>query len=189
LKIGQMNPLQETETTQRQDDHPQQSQQQCGNKNNNNSNPEDDDDYNNNNTKTTIPSSHQPSDINSKMISVEDHEGILKRIQEEHEATVKRLQLEIERLKDYDTVINTKEEPDDDIKESKRELQQEDINEGLSRPEQLYGNRKRTKIEPSSNKLDAKWQARYDELKQFQETHGHCNVPTTDEAYKELSKW
>jgi hypothetical protein len=157
-----MNPLQQKDTSERQDDHPKQNQE-CSN----HSNPGD---------QTAI------SDTNLGMISMEDHEDTVKRIQEKHEATVKRMQLEIERLKDFVKSDN------EETKDTKRDV--EEITTDIpNRSGESQGNRKRPKNEPTAKKYDAKWQTRYNELKEFHETHGHCNVPTNDDNYKELSKW
>ena len=39
------------------------------------------------------------------------------------------------------------------------------------------------------NALESTWMTRYNELKQFQATRGHCNVPSDDSANKELGMW
>jgi hypothetical protein len=171
-----MNQLQGTDTAQCQDDHAQQ-HQECS-------------DHSDAGHLTEIPSPLQPSlqDVhppgtNVKMISIQDHEDTIKRIHEDHEATVKQLQLEIDRLK---ALVQSDSE---ESKETKRKLQELPKEVLSSTTGNAHGSRKRPKTEPPSNKHDVKWQARYNELKLFQETHGHCNVPTNDEAYKELSKW
>jgi hypothetical protein len=168
-----MNPVQQADTTQQQDGHPQQDQQCVKHSNSGATSP----------LQAPLQDGDPPGN-DSKMISMEDHEDTVKRIHEGHEATVKRLQLEIERL---NGLVNVAQE---DTKETKHNLEEsiDEVSSSLGKPQ---GNRKRPKTEPSasSNKHDVKWQTRFEELKQFQESHGHCNVPTSDEAYKELSKW
>ena len=39
------------------------------------------------------------------------------------------------------------------------------------------------------NVPDSTWMVRYEELKQFKATRGHCNVPSDDSANKELGTW
>ena len=73
----------------------------------------------------------------------------------------------------------------------------------VGRQRQDYRKRKEGKVSPMAddrinllekigfvwNALESTWMARYNELKQFQESHGHCNVPRDYSANKELGLW
>ncbi|KAG7357107.1 helicase domain protein [Nitzschia inconspicua] len=117
---------------------------------------------------------------NVRMIALEEHEEIVRRMKEGHDATIKRLEHEIERLKAMlkknDKIGNN----NNNRAGIKRKIQDKD---------HIPSRRKRLRKETATSKHSAKWLTRYNELKTFHEAQGHCNVPNTDDSFKELLKW
>ena len=130
-----------------------------------------------------------------QMISIEEHESIIKRISNHFESTISRLTNDITK---YKSTISS-------LKETKKKIKrkaQDDIRDVMkqykgSNSAGSVGKRHKNNTTTTTKnayaaattqtKHDIKWYNRYEELKSFKEKHGHCNVDPKQS--KDLWQW
>jgi hypothetical protein len=125
---------------------------------------------------------------------MEEHELIVKRIQQNHETTIQRLHNEIERYKSTIKALkytqkDIKRKSQNDLRDAIQQMKASNTR-GASGGGGRRNMNKRQKVTTGAStttKHDVKWCSRYEELKAYKAKHGHCNVDGKDN--KDLWQW
>jgi hypothetical protein len=126
------------------------------------------------------------------MISVEEHESIIKRISNHYESTISRLTNDISKYKS--TISNLKEtqkqikrRAQDDIRDVMKQYKGSGSGKRPKNTTPINNNASSSTLVPPQTKHDIKWYNRYEELKSYKDKHGHCNVDPKES--KDLWQW